>query len=286
MTRLEWLTIGDGLLGDAFLLPRFIVRGRRGAPRVVLVSGFRSDDVLGPEVLRALYKEAGQWELGCELVGWPLLPSSYLGGEGRGRADGLRERIDEVVGESHAGADAVIHLTSPEETEASPYAIVPSRKAFPVAGTFERSAALAATSGAVYTIEEQPLSRLGLAAARAGVPFVQVVAGARVATTRALRSDLRRRLGWMLDAVGSGSGGPGGVPGRIDTVRAREAGFLHLRASLGEEISPDEAIAATWAFEPDSVEEFFLRSGRVLELSRKGRVEVGDVVARSITPLD
>ncbi|MFC6235878.1 hypothetical protein ACFPZL_12375, partial [Leucobacter soli] len=76
-----------------------------------------------------------------------------------------------------------------------------------------------------------------------------------------------------------------GALGRIDAVRASEAGFLHLRAQLDAPIDPDVAIAATWAFEPDQVEEFHLPAGRILELRRKGRVEVGDVIARSISPL-
>lgn len=281
----EWITIGDGVLGESVRIPRFSSRGRASTPRVVLVSGFRPDDVLGPEVLRAIYRELDEGVLDWELVGWPLLPSRYLsrGAEAvLGNSDGVSSLVEQLIVESYEGAHAVIHLTSPAETEAAPYAVIPPREAFPHDAAFDSSARLAAALDSVYAIRDVRPSALGSAAARKGIPFVEIVAGVRGSATRELRSELRQRLGQVLEAA-AGSAGSAGQPSRIETVHAREAGFLHLRSSLGEVISQDKAIAATWAFEPDSVEEFFMRAGRVLELSRKGRVEAGDVIARSVT---
>ncbi|MFC6234380.1 hypothetical protein ACFPZL_04715, partial [Leucobacter soli] len=200
MARIDWMKIGGGLLGDIARFPRFTAPGPAGGARAVLIGGSHADDVLGPEVLRAVYKEAKQGGLGLELVGWPVLPGSYGAvPRGGGHASGLSARIDAVVENSYPGADAVIHLVSPgDEMEAAPYALVPSRHRFPDDAAYERSVALAAALGTSYGIEDRDPHGLEAAAARTGVPVVRVVAGVRRSAGKEQRADLRQRLGWML----------------------------------------------------------------------------------------
>lgn len=299
MTRLEWLSFGSEVLGHVVRIPRLDSGGSLDGVRAVLLSGFTSDEVLGPEVLRALFKARSGLDEGCGLTGWPLLPLDELAGAARASAYtsapgdgnvacGISAQLARAIEESMAGASAMISLSSPgAEMQATPYAVVPTRSFFSSERAHRRSLELAAALGTVYAVSEVGVSPLERSAAERGIPVLRIVAGLQRVATKTQRDDLKDRMGRVLGVLAGDTGEAEslGVPVRIDEVRANEAGFLHLRAQLDGEVDGGSAIAATWAFEPDFVEEMFLPGGRILELRRKGRVEVGELVARSAKPI-
>lgn len=288
--NLEWLTRGKENLGTSHRFPRFTLSNGEGSPTIVLVSGVHAQDVLGPEVLRAMYKEGASSGSGASLVGYPFVPDPH---SSTSVSPSSTRQIEQRVVDSLRSADGLVLLESPEEDmEATPYAAVPARTRFGSEGAFDQSVEMARALGTHYLIETgyedgaTLAARLSRTAARAGVPTVRIVAGQLRSATKALRAELRERLGRVLAArVGIPiEQQDAGTLGRVEEVWATEAGFVHLRARLGAEVDPSEAIAASWAFEPDLVEEFTLPGGTVLELRRHGRVDAGGLIARSFVP--
>ncbi|MGW6172265.1 hypothetical protein ACWF5H_02115 [Arthrobacter sp. NPDC055138] len=280
---LEWVTFGSGVLGDQRRVLRFTIDGAASVLRAVVISGTQDSDVLGPEVLRALYK-AGETDVpSVNVTSWPLLPDVTDRAASPAHVAADRDVVE---------ADVVIRLDSPSDgSEVSPYAELPPDAWFADASQRARSERLARAVESFVIEGSAPAEPVP-----DGAAYVRIVGGAQGHASRAHRDDLMERLRSVLAAAQASAGDANGAAdsgaassdvaserAQVHDIRVNEAGFLHMRAKLGDEVEAGTAIAATWAFEPDQVEEFLSAAGTVFAVQRRGRVDVGDLVLRTVT---
>lgn len=295
--------VSDRTTSEGLLIKRYA--SSIAGPRIVMMGGVHGDEAFGSVVVNAWQSHQDLANLrGClELLAvanpyaWSAnsretpwdgknLARCFPGSERGSLTDRLASNITSAL---FSGADLVIDIHSGGSNWDMPLFCGYLDDGSPAA---KRAAEVAGRFGAPLTwrhLEVGPGRSLSAAAAL-GVSAIYIEAHGGGSILGSELDATVRGLDQVFKAMGSLPGEPApqgpstvlsGGDGNIDAaVKAGATGYVVTRANPGDEVSPDQCLAEIWSDEGEVVDRVTAPgAGYLMLLSRRRKVQVGDVVA-------